>query len=84
MIIQRKINDFKLTLLNKNKNINFSIDCNENDKFKEIEDKFIEKYPDFSNFDLNFRVNEKSIKRHKVLKDNKIQNNDNIIVDIEE
>lgn len=44
MIIQRKINDFKLTLLNKNKNINFSIDCNENDKFKEIEDKFMKNF----------------------------------------
>ena len=44
MIIQRKINDFKLTLQNKDKNINFSIDYNENDKFKEIEDKFMKNF----------------------------------------
>ena len=44
MIIQRKINDFKLTLKNKDKNINFSIDCNENDKFKEIEDNFMKNF----------------------------------------
>jgi hypothetical protein len=44
VIIQRKINDFKLTLQNKDKNINFSIDYNENDKFKEIEDKFMKNF----------------------------------------
>ena len=44
MITQRKINDFKLTLKNKDKNINFSIDCNENDKFKEIEDNFMKNF----------------------------------------
>ena len=48
MIIQkksmRKKNNIKLTFENKDKNINFPIECNEDDKFKELEDKFIENF----------------------------------------
>ena len=74
----------RLTFENKEKNINFSVECNENDKFKELEDKFIENYPDYSDFEITFKINGKNIKRHKTLKDNKIQNNDIINVNIEE
>ena len=69
-------NNCKLTLKNEDKNINFNIDCNENDKFKDIEDKFIKKYPEYSDFDLTFSINGQKIKRHKTLKDNGIKNND--------
>ena len=72
-------NNCKLTLKNEDKNINFNIDCNENDKFKDIEDKFIKKFPECSDFDLTFSINGKNIKRHKTLKDNGIKNNDIII-----
>ena len=77
-------NNCKLTLKNEDKNINFNIDCNENDKFKDIEDKFIKKFPECSDFDLTFSINGKNIKRHKTLKDNKIQNSDIINVNIED
>ena len=80
----RQKNDFKLIIQNKEKNINISFDCDENDKFKEIEDKFIDKFPDYSDFDLNFSVNGKNIKRHQTLKENNIHNNDIINVAIEE
>ncbi len=55
-----------MTLQNKDKNINFSIDCNENDKFKEIENKFIEKFHDFSNFDLIFVLMKRALKDIKL------------------
>ena len=77
-------NNCKLTLKNNDKNINFNIDCKENDKFKDIEDKFIKKYPEYSDFDLTFSINGQKIKRHKTLKDNGIKNNDIIIINIEE
>ena len=77
-------NNCKLTLKNEDKNINFNIDCNENDKFKDIEDKFIKKFPEYSDFDLTFSINGKNIKRHKTLKDNGIKNNDIIFINIEE
>ena len=83
-IKNEKKNNFKLTFENKEKNINFSVECNENDKFKELEDKFIEKFPNYSDYELSFSVNGKNIKRHKTLKDNKIQNNNIINVNIED
>ena len=82
--VDEKKNSIKLTFENKGKNINFSIECNEDDKFKVLEDKFIEKFPGYSDFDITFNKEGKSIKRHKTLKDNGIKNNDVIHVNIEE
>ena len=88
MIIQkksmRKKNNIKLTFENKDKNINFPIECNEDDKFKELEDKFIENFTEYFDFDITFNNEGKNIKRHKTLKDNGIKNNDVIFVNIEE
>lgn len=88
MIIQkksmRKKNNIKLTFENKDKNINFPIECNEDDKLKELEDKFIENFTEYFDFDITFNNEGKSIKRHKTLKDNGIKNNDVIYVYIEE
>ena len=88
MIIQkksmRKKNNIKLTFENKDKNINFPIECNEDDKFKESEDKFIENFTEYFDFDITFNNEGKSIKRHKTLKDNGIKNNDVIYVYIQE
>ena len=82
--VDEKKNNIKLTFENKDKNISFPIECNEGDKFKELEDKFIENFPEYSDFDITFNNEGKSIKRHKTLKDNGIKNNDVIYVNIEE
>ena len=82
--IKSEKKNFKLTFENKEKNVNFSVECNENDKFKDLEDQFIEKFPNYSDFTLSFSVNGKNIKRHKTLKDNEIQNNAIINVNIED
>ena len=82
--VDEKKNNIKLTFENKDKKINFSIECNEDDKFKELEDKFIEKFPEYSDFDITFNNAGKNLKRHKTIKDNGIKNNDIIYINIEE
>ena len=68
--VDEKKNNIKLTFENKDKKINFSIECNEDDKFKELEDKFIEKFPEYSDYDITFNNAGKNLKRHKTIKDN--------------
>ena len=63
--------------------IDYNIDCNENDKFTNLEDKLFEKYSDYSDKDASFYFNGKKIKERKTLKENNISNGGIITINFE-
>ena len=75
--------DFKITFKTNNGEINYTIECNENDKFTDLEDKLFEKYSSYSDRDASFSFNGKKIKERKTLKENNIQNEGIIIINFD-
>ena len=73
-------NDFKITFKTNDGLINYTIDCNENDKFTDLEDKLFEKYKSYSDRDATFSYNGKKIKERKTLKENNISNGGIILI----
>ena len=61
---------------------NYKIHCNINGKFSIIEQNLYKKYPYFKNTENYFFLNEKKINKNKTLKENKIKDNDIIILKI--
>ena len=62
--------------------IHNSIICKNTDKFNKVEDKLYEIFPDYSETENYFIVNGNKINKYKTLDDNKIKNNDIIILNI--
>ena len=75
--------DFKIIFKTNDGSINYTLECNENDKFTDLEDKLFEKYSSYSDKDVSFNFNGKKIKERKTLKENKISNGGTIIINFD-
>ena len=64
--------------------IHTSIICKNTEKFIKLEEKLFNDYPEYSEFDVYFMVNGSRISKYKTLDENKIKNNDIIILTINE
>ncbi len=60
--------------------INISFLCKSTDKFIKIEKDFYNKYPEYKNLDNYFTINNNKINSNLSLDENKIENNDIIIL----
>lgn len=60
---------------------NYILSCNENDIFKNIANKVFEEKKEFKEYGNTFLCNRNKIDENKSLKENKIKNNDTIIVE---
>ena len=63
-------------------NIHYSIICKNTDNFSRIESLLYDKYPEYNNVNNIFSVNGEVINKSLSLEDNKIKNNDIIILKI--
>ena len=75
--------DFKATFKTNDGSINYTIECNENDKFTDLEDKLFEKYSNYSDRDASFSFNGKKIKERKTLKENNISSGGIIMINFD-
>ena len=64
--------------------VHYSIICKNTSKFSIIEGKLYEEYNDYEEPETFFTVNGRRINRHKTLYDNKIKNNDIIMLNVVE
>ena len=62
------------------KKIDYVIICKNTEKFSKIEEQLYKKYPNYIDTENYFMVNGKKIKKFKTLEDNKINNNDEVIL----
>ena len=62
-------------------NIHYSVVCKNTDIFNKIEKKFYDKYPEYKNTKNDFIVNGNKINILNNLNENKIKNNDIIIIE---
>ena len=69
-----------IIIMSSDENIVFPILCKNTDIFSYVENKFYEKYPEYKNFDNYFILNGKRINKNRNLDENKIKNNDIIII----
>ena len=63
-----------------NENMIYSIICKNTEKFSKLEEKLYKDYPEYSKFDNYFKINENRVDKMKTLDENKIKNNDVIII----
>ena len=61
-------------------NMFYSIICKNTQKFIELEKKLYNDYPEYSKYDNYFMINGNSVNKNKSLDENKIRNNDVIIL----
>ena len=61
-------------------NMYYSIICKNTQKFKELEQKLYKEYPEYSKFNNYFMINGNRVNKTKSLDENKIRNNDIIIL----
>ena len=73
-------NVIKVKFLSGDQNINCSIDCYSFDKFSTLVEKLYLKFPELTEKDIFFLYNGNAIKRHATVKENKIEDNANILV----
>ena len=64
--------------------IHTSIICKNTEKFIKLEEKLFNDYPEYSESDIFFMVNGHKISKYKTLDENKIKNNDIIILTVNE
>ena len=64
--------------------VHYSIICKNTSKFSIIEGKLYEEYNEYEELETYFTVNGRRINRHKTLYDNKIKNNDIIMLNVVE
>ena len=69
-----------IVIMSSDENIIFPILCKNTDIFNFVEKKFYEKYPEYKDLDNYFILNGKRIRKNKSLDENKIKNNDIIII----
>ena len=84
-IIKQNENDEKEELISVifnsiDENILYSIICNKNDEFSNIESLVFDKYPEYKYLNKDFIVNGNKINKQKNLEDNNIKNSDIITV----
>ena len=58
----------------------YSVICKNTEKFNKLEEKLYNNYPEYSESDNYFMVNGNIISKFKTLEENKIKDNDNIIL----
>ena len=63
-----------------NETLNYIAICKNTDTFNVIEKKFYEEYSEYLESDNYFKVNGNKINKYKSLEENKIHNNDIIII----
>ena len=63
-----------------NENMIYSIICKNTEKFSKLEEKLYKDYPEYSKFDNYFKINGNRVDKMKTLDENKIKNNDVIII----
>ena len=73
-------NNIIIKIIDWEQKIDFSINCNKNDKFTKIEELFYESYPIYKKRKNIFNINGKDIDRNKTLQENNIQNNQIIVL----
>ena len=61
-----------------------ALKCNINDIFVRLEEKLYNQYPEYKDVITYFVVNGNTVKRFKTMKENKIKNNDTILLNIYE
>ena len=66
----------------KEQKLETSFFCKKKDIFIKIEEKFYDKYPEYKEYNINFKVNGRSIKRFKTIEENNIKNLDVIFLEI--
>ena len=59
----------------------YSIICKNTQKFNELEKKLYKDYPEYSESNNYFRINENIVNKDKSLDENKIRNSDIIILE---
>ena len=69
-----------ITIISSNENIHFSITCHKKASFSKIEELFYSKYPEYKNNDNLFYLKGKLIDKNKNLENNKINDNDIIML----
>ena len=67
---------------NKNKNFYYSIICKNTDIFCNIETKLYKEFPKYSESENYFTINGNKINKYKTLDENKIKNNNIIILNV--
>ena len=60
----------------------YSVICKNTDEFYKIEGQLYKSFPEYSEKEIFFSVNERKINKHKTLEENNIKNNDTIILNI--
>ena len=71
--------EINVNITTSDQSINISIKCQKNDKFKVLENKLYEKYPDLKNKKHYYICNGNMIDIEKTIEQNKIIDNDNIL-----
>ena len=66
------------------KRISYSVSCKNTDIFVDIEEMFLDKYPEYKDKEIYYMVNSFKIRRFKTIEENRIKNNDKIMVYIYE
>ena len=70
-----------ITFISKDEDIHYSMICKNTDNFKMLESKLYEKYPNIFKYDNIFLLKGNEINRTKSIEENKICNNDIIVID---
>ena len=77
-----KIMSIIFTSFDQNQIIISSFICKNTDIFNALENKLYEKHPEYKGLESNFFINGRKIDKNKSLDENKIKNNDIIIISI--
>ena len=70
----------KVNFISTDQQINCSLECNKNEKFNKLENLLYKQYPQFNDPKTYFIVNGIKVEKDKTLEENKIKNNDTIMV----
>ena len=75
--------EINVNIISSDQNINASIKCKKSDKFKVLDEKLYEKYPNLKNENHFYVCNGITIDIEKTIKDNNIKDNDQILYNID-
>ena len=80
--LEEEENLMSIIIASSDKKCIHSIICKNTDEFYKIEAQLFKTFPDYSEKEIVFKLNEKKINKHKTLEQNNINNNDVIILNI--